>query len=74
MASAAFFSANRRICGSLAVNAPSLKTGCVKRFTVVIGTFMPVAFSAPSKRATMRSRSAATEPKGTRSSSWSETP
>ena len=41
-----FGTAKRRTPGSLAVNAPSLKTGRLKRLVVAIGTFMPVSSSA----------------------------
>ena len=74
MAAHAFFTANRRTCGSLAVNAPSLKIGREKRLVVAIGTFMPVSSRARRNRLTICSRSAADEPGGTRSSSWKFTP
>ena len=67
-------SAKRRTAGSAAVSAPSLKTGWVNRLTVVIGTHMPAFATALPKLATIRSRSAAEEPNGTRSSSWRLTP
>ena len=57
MASHAFLTASRRIRGSLAVNAPSLKTGRQKRFVVTIGTCMPVASRARRNRLTMSWRS-----------------
>jgi hypothetical protein len=74
IASHVFFTPNRRTCGSLAVNAPSLKIGREKRFVVAIGTFMPVSSSARRNRFSTASRSAADEPYGTRSSSWKLTP
>ena len=39
-------SANRRTARSLLVNPPSLNTGWVNRFVVIIGTTRPVSFSA----------------------------
>ena len=41
------------------MNAPSLKTGSLKRLVVAIGTTMPLSFRAFLKSRTMRSRSAA---------------
>ena len=67
-------SAKRRTSRSLAVKAPSLKTGWVKRLVVAIGTGMPVASSACRKRLMWASRSASVDPKGIRSSSWKVTP
>ena len=58
VASQAFFTAKRRIWGSLAVNAPSLKMGRQNRFVVTIGTCIPVASSARRNRLTMSWRSA----------------
>src|SRR5690606_14026400 len=66
--------ANRRTPRSLLVNAPSLKTGWVNRLVVIIGTTIPVSSSAALNRAMIRSRSAASVPKGIRSSSWNVTP
>ena len=74
MASNVLATAYRRTCGSLAVNAPSLNTGWLKRLVVAIGTFMPVSSRALRKRFRMASRSVADAPKGTRSSSWKFTP
>src|SRR3954454_10823728 len=67
-------SAYRRTDRSLLVNPPSLKTGWVKRFVVIIGTTRPVSASAALNRSMWRCRSAASAPKGTRSSSWNVTP
>ena len=39
----AFWIAKRRTERSLAVNAPSLKAGCVNRLVVAIGTTSPVS-------------------------------
>ena len=66
--------ASRRTSGSLAVNAPSLKTGRQKRFVVTMGTCIPVASSARRKRLRISSRSLGDEPYGTRSLSWKLTP
>jgi hypothetical protein len=74
MAPNVFATAYRRTAGSLAVNAPSRKTGWENRFVVAIGTFMPVSSRAWRKRFTMASRSCGDDPKGTRSSSWKFTP
>ena len=74
IASQAFLTDSRRIAGSLAVNAPSLKTGRQKRFVVTMGTCMPVASRARRKRLRISSRSLAVEPYGTRSLSWKLTP
>ena len=41
-----FWSAWRRTCASLLVNAPSRNTGSPNRFVVAIGTFIPVSSSA----------------------------
>ncbi|CAM5691289.1 hypothetical protein SVIOM342S_09366 [Streptomyces violaceorubidus] len=56
------------------MKAPSLNTGCVNRFVVAIGTFMPVASSACRNRLMCDSRSVSLDPKGIRSSSWNVTP
>src|SRR4051794_13462611 len=66
--------ANRRTSRSLAVNAPSLNTGWVNRFVVIIGTFIPVSSSASWNRSRCLVRSSASLPKGTTSSSWKVTP
>ena len=59
VASQAFLTESRRTRGSLAVNAPSLKTGRQKRFVVTMGTCIPVASSARRKRFRISSRSLA---------------
>ena len=61
--------AARRTPRSLDVKAPSLNAGCPKRLVVAMPTPSPLASSAALKRLTMRSRSAAGVPHGTRSSS-----
>src|SRR5690606_26136740 len=67
-------SAKRRTSRSLAVNAPSLKTGWVNRLVVAIGTTRPAASSAWRKRLMWDSRLVSLEPNGIRSSSWKVTP
>ena len=62
IASQAFLTESRRIWGSLAVKAPSLKTGRQKRLVVTIGTCIPVSSSARRNRLRMSSRSFADEP------------
>jgi len=66
--------AKRRTERSLLVNPPSLNTGCVNRFVVIIGTVRPVSDSASLKRLMCRSRSLPVAPNGMRSSSWKVTP
>src|SRR5262249_8196014 len=66
--------AYRRIAGSLAVNAPSLKTGCQNRFVVAIETTMPVSSRAARNCLRIASRSVPPASGGTRSSSWKLTP
>src|SRR6266540_380645 len=66
--------AYRRMSRSFEVNAPSLNTGWLNRLVVAIGTTRPVSSSAARNRLTRRSRSAASEPNGIRSSSWNDTP
>ena len=56
------------------MNAPSLNTGCLKRFVVAIDTTSPVRSRAARNPLTMRSRSLALAPSGTRSLSCSDTP
>ena len=63
----------RRTRRSFEVNAPSLKIGWLNVLVVTISTVMPVSSSAPLKRARIASRVAASEPKGTTSSSWNVT-
>ena len=67
-------SAYRRTDRSLLVKPPSLNTGWVNRLVVTIGTTMPVSSSAFLKPAMMPSRVCASEPNGTRSSSWNVMP
>ena len=74
MASHVFFTAKRRMAGSLAVNAPSLKIGRQNRLVVAIGTFMPVSSRACRNRLRIVCRSVGEAPYGTRSLSWKETP
>ena len=62
VASQAFLTESRRTGGSLAVKAPSLKTGRQKRFVVTMGTCIPVASSARRNRFRISSRSSADEP------------
>ena len=61
--------------GSLAVNAPSLNTGCEKRFVVAIGTCMPglVERGAEPLEDLLALRRRSTRA-GSRSSSWKLTP
>src|SRR6266542_251795 len=66
--------AYRRMSRSFEVNAPSLNTGWLNRLVVAIGPTRPVSSSAARNRLTRRSRSAASEPNGIRSSSWNDTP
>src|SRR5918994_1575629 len=73
MASRVLAMANRRTAGSLAVNAPSLKTGRENRLVVAMGTRMPVSSSARRNRLRMPSRSVGDDPGGPRSSSWTST-
>ena len=68
-------SAYRRTSRSLLVKAPSLNTGWVNRFVVIIGTIRPVSARAVLERArSCLSRSSSSEPNGMRSSSWKVTP
>jgi len=62
-------SANRRTARLLLVNPPSLNTGWVNRFVVIIGTTRPVSFSAAVNRSMWRPRAASSLPNGIRSSS-----
>ena len=62
MASRVLATAIRRTAGSLAVKAPSLKTGRENRLVVAMGTFSPVSSRAWRKRLRMASRSAGDEP------------
>src|SRR5512135_2320211 len=66
--------AYRRTAGSLAVNAPSLNTGCQNRLVVAIVTTTPVSSRAERKLLSTSSRSRGLAPGGTRSSSWKLTP
>ena len=74
MASNVLATAIRRTAGSLAVKAPSLKTGRENRLVVAMGTLRPVASSACRNRLRMASRSEGDDPQGTRSLSWKLTP
>ena len=67
-------SANRRTERSLLVKPPSLNTGWVNRFVVIIGICRPVSASASLNRAMIFSRSESDEPNGIRSSSWKVRP
>src|SRR5690625_4384811 len=64
----------RRTERSLAVKAPSLKTGWPKVLVVTISMTRPASSVACLKRVRIRSRSASSAPKGTTSSSWKVTP
>ena len=74
MASHVFFTAKRRMAGSLAVKAPSLKIGRQNKLVVAMGTFMPVSSSACRNRLMIVCPSDAEAPYGTKSLSWKEIP
>ena len=67
-------SAKRRTLRSLAVKAPSLNTGWVKRLVVTIGTARPVSSRAARRRLRLVSRSWSSASNGITSSSWNVMP